>query len=275
MGNGKEIDSEATRQAAEQINERLKESPSDKALKHAQKVIARDYLPRMLKYEGQEEILKNRRSYSKTDTEATFMRMKEDHMRKGQLKPGYNVQIGMENQFVTGYSTYQRPGDTSCMKAHLKELKNRMGKLPKVIIADAGYGSEEDYEYMKDKELEVYLKYNTYHKEKSREWHKDILLIQNWYYVEERDEYICGNGRYLMFRYEKVVQSENGYQSFEHIYECENCDDCPYRSKFVKNADEKDDRRIYINPRLNEHKREARDKGEQRNRQANAQPKTH
>ena len=194
-GNGREIDSEAIRKAAKQIDERLKENPTDKILKRAQKAIAKDYLPRMLKYERQEEILKNRRSYSKTDTEATFMRMKEDHMRNGQLKPGYNVQIGTENQFVTGYSIHQRPGDTSCLKAHLEGLKkSRKGRLPKVIIADAGYGSEENYEYMKNEELETYVKYNTYHKEKSRKWHKDILRIQNWYYVKERDEYICGNG---------------------------------------------------------------------------------
>ena len=93
----------------------------------------------MLKYEQQEGVLKLRRSYSKTDTDATFMRMKEDHMRNGQLKPGYNVQIGTEKQFVTGYSIHQNPGDTSCLKEHLEQLsKQRRGKLPGMITADAG-----------------------------------------------------------------------------------------------------------------------------------------
>ena len=106
-------------------------------------MIEKDYLPRMEKYEKQEEILQERRSYSKTDTDATFMRMKEDHMRNGQLKPGYNVQIGTENQFILGYSVHQRPGDTSCMKPHLEQAREILGELPPNIVADAGYGSEE------------------------------------------------------------------------------------------------------------------------------------
>ncbi|ODA42951.1 Mobile element protein [Desulfosporosinus sp. BG] len=85
----------------------------------------RDYLPRMKKYEKQEELLAERNSYSKTDTDATFMRMKEDHMKNGQLKPGYNVQIGTENQFVVGYSIHRSAGDTSCMKEHLEGVKKR------------------------------------------------------------------------------------------------------------------------------------------------------
>lgn len=119
-GNGKEIDSEAIKETAKRINERLKKEPENRELKKAQKAIENDYQPRMQKYEHQEEVLEKRRSYSKTDTDATFMRMKEDPMRNGQLKPGYNVHTGTENQFVTGYSIHRRPGDTSCMKEHLK-----------------------------------------------------------------------------------------------------------------------------------------------------------
>ena len=111
MGNGQPINSESIREAARKINEMLSKNPSDKALKKAQQAIEKDYLPRMEKYERQEELLAERRSYSKTDTDATFMRMKEDHMKNGQLKPGYNVQVGTENQFVTGFSIHQNPGD--------------------------------------------------------------------------------------------------------------------------------------------------------------------
>lgn len=154
MGNGKEINSESIREAAAKIDER--------------------------------------RSYSKTDTDATFMRMKEDHMRNGQLKPGYNVQIGTENQFITGFSIHQRPGDTSCMKPHLDHLKEQHGRLPSSITADAGYGSEENYEYLEKEKTEYYVKYNTFHKEKTSKRKKDVTRVQNWYYVKERDEYICG-----------------------------------------------------------------------------------
>lgn len=91
---------------------------------------------------------------SKTDPDATFMRMKEDHMKNGQLKPGCNVQIGTENQSVVGYSVHTSPIDTTCLKEHLEEVKKAWGTLPKKVIADAGYGSEENYEYLKEQETE-------------------------------------------------------------------------------------------------------------------------
>lgn len=258
MGSGKPIDSEAIREAAVKIDERLKESPNDKELKKAKRAIEKDYLPRMEKYEKQEEILEERRSYSKTDTDATFMRMKEDHMKNGQLKPGYNVQIGTENQFVTGFSIHRRPGDTSCMKPHLEHLKEMHGKLPESITADAGYGSEENYEYLEEEKVEHFVKYNTYHKEKSKKWQKDVARVQNWYYVQERDEYICGYGRYLSFLHEKKQRSDNGHESLIRVYECEDCSDCPHRDKCVKSDKPGADRRVYINRRLNELKKIAR-----------------
>ena len=258
MGGGKPINSESIREAAARIDEKLSNNPTDKALKKAKKAVEKDYLPRMEKYERQEEILEKRRSYSKTDTDATFMRMKEDHMKNGQLKPGYNVQMGTENQFVTGYSIHQRPGDTSCMKQHLEHLKEQRGRLPDSITADAGYGSEENYEYLETEEIEHFVKYNTYHKERSKKWKKDILRVQNWQYIEDRDEYICGNGRYFRFIYEKKQYSDNGHESLIRIYECEDCEGCPYREKCVKSAKPGANRKIYINRRLNELKEKAK-----------------
>ena len=252
MGNGKLIDSKSIREAAAKIDEKLSENPKDRELKKAKRTIEKDYLPRMEKYEKQEEILEERRSYSKTDQDATFMRMKEDHMRNGQLKPGYNVQMGTENQFVTGLSIHQRPGDTSCMKPHLEQLKELHGKLPENIVADAGYGSEENYEFLESEPVEHFVKYNTFHKEKSKKWQKDATRVQNWYYVKERDEYICGYGRYLGFLYEKKQKSDNGYESLIRVYECETCAACPLREGCVKGSKPDADRRIYINRRLNE-----------------------
>lgn len=258
MGNGKAINSQSIREAAAKIDERLSLNPKDKELKKAKKAIEKDYLARMEKYEKQEEILEERKSYSKTDVDATFMRMKEDHMKNGQLKPGYNVQIGTENQFVTGYSIHQRPGDTTCMKSHLEHLKEQHGKLPQAIIADAGYGSEENYEYLEEEKIEHFVKYNTFHKEKSKKWQNDATRVQNWHYVSERDEYICGYGRYLSFIHEKKQKSDNGYESLIRVYECETCTDCPYRDKCVKGNKPDANRRIYINRRLNELKQIAK-----------------
>ncbi|EQB21946.1 Mobile element protein [Dehalobacter sp. UNSWDHB] len=213
----------------------------------------------MQKYEQQEHILEERNSYSKTDHDATFMRMKEDHMKNGQLKPGYNVQIGTENQFVVGYSIHQRPGDTSCMKDHLEELKSILhGKLPENIIADAGYGSEENYDYLQEKKLKHYVKYNTFHKEASKKWKDDIMKPQNFTYDHENDEYICGYGRTLNFLYERHQKSDNGYRSLIRIYECLNCSGCPHKNQCVKSSDPHANRRIYVNRRLNAYREQAR-----------------
>lgn len=164
-------------------------------------MVRKDLLPRLQKYEQQQEILGDRNSFSKTDPDATFMRMKEDHMLNGQLKPGYNVQIGTENQFIIGYSLHQRPTDTRCLVPHLEKLKTTLGKIPKTIIADAGYGGEENYAYLEDEELKAIVKFNTYHKEKTTKWKQDISKIDNWTYDEANDTWLCPAGQTLTFRY--------------------------------------------------------------------------
>jgi transposase len=252
MGGGKPINSESIREAAQKINDKLSENPADKELKKAKKAVEKDYLPRMEKYERQEEILEGRKSYSKTDKDATFMRMKEGHLQNGQLKPGYNVQLGTENRFVIGYSIHQSPGDTSCMKQHLGQLKELRGKLPDTITADAGYGSQENYEYLESEQVGHYVKHNTYQAEKTKKWQKDVTKATNWHYVEGQDEYICGYGRRLIFLHEKKQYSDNGYESLARVYGCEDCTGCPYRDKCVKSSKPGANRRIYVNRRLNE-----------------------
>ena len=104
-----------------------------------------DYSGRKHKYDVQKSILKDRNSYSKTDHDATFMRMKEDHMKNGQLKPGYNLQIATNSQFVLSYNVYQNPTDTRTMIPFLNLIQETYGHLPEYIVADAGYGSEPNY----------------------------------------------------------------------------------------------------------------------------------
>ncbi|MDZ7843188.1 MAG: hypothetical protein U5K99_00060 [Anaerolineales bacterium] len=108
VGEGVEIDAEEMKKAAEKINQRLKKDPKNKKLKKAKRDLEKDFIPREEKYERYEETFQGRNSFSKTDEDATFMRMKEDHMRNGQLKPGYNIQMGTEGQFITGFSIHQR-----------------------------------------------------------------------------------------------------------------------------------------------------------------------
>jgi hypothetical protein len=108
--------------------------------------------------------LKGRNSYQKP-IRMHFMRMKEDHMLNGQLKAGYNIQIGTENRFVLGYSVHQRPGDPGCFIPHMQETqKQRNGLQPKNVITDSAYGSEENYLFLEKEQIQAYLKYGSFHK---------------------------------------------------------------------------------------------------------------
>ena len=98
-------------------------------------MVEKVYLPRLRKYEEQEAILGGRNSYSKTDPDATFMRMKDDHLQNGQLKPAYNVQLGTENQFILGFSIHQRPDDSTCLIHHLEHIKNaQLGNCRRISL---------------------------------------------------------------------------------------------------------------------------------------------
>ena len=98
------------------------------------------------------------KSYSKTDTDATFMRMKEDHMRNGQLKPGYNVQIGVESEYMIGVGLFANPTDTTTLIPFLERVQNGCGRKCRNMIADAGYSSEENYTYLENKQINAYIK---------------------------------------------------------------------------------------------------------------------
>jgi len=255
MGEGKEIDVEKLKEAARKINERLRQQPEDKELKTAKKKLESDFIPRLEKYEKYEKIFKGRNSFCKTDTDATFMRMKEDHMLNGQLKPGYNIQMGTENQFIVGYSVHQRAGDTACLIPHLDQVKDQLGVLPKKIIADAGYGSEENYQYLEKEQLENYVKFNTFHKEQKRSWRKQRFRVENLEYDEKKDEYVCPNHQRLVFKREIHKKTDLGFQSTLREYECQNCSGCSMKSECTRAAG---NRRIHVNFNLNQYRDQAR-----------------
>ncbi|WP_145416844.1 MULTISPECIES: transposase, partial [Bacteria] len=140
-----------------------------------------DYSGRKHKYDVQKSILKDRNSYSKTDHDATFMRMKEDHMKNGQLKPGYNLQIATNSQFVLSYNVYQNPTDTRTMIPFLNLIQETYGHLPEYIVADAGYGSEPNYMAIIDDFNRIPLiTYGMFIKDKTKKYKSDIFNTQNW-----------------------------------------------------------------------------------------------
>jgi hypothetical protein len=127
------------------------------------KYAAKHWPANLKKYEGQQQLLgEHRSSYSKTDTDATFMRMKEDHMKNGQLKPAYNVQISTSNQYIASYSLHQNTTDTNTLIGHITQHIKSYRQKPSNITADAGYGSEQNYQWLENKRITAYIKHNQF-----------------------------------------------------------------------------------------------------------------
>jgi hypothetical protein len=253
------IDSEALQKRIERLNERLADKMKNKkdATTQAMRTLQEDYLPRQKKYEEQEKILGGRNSYAKTDHDATFMRMKEDAMLNGQLKPGYNVQIGTENQFVVGFSIHQKTNDMNVLIPHLNQVQERLGHLPRTVIADAGYGSEENYAYLERSGIEGYVKYPLFSKQQKRSWRKQRFRVDNWEYDPTQDEYICPNQQRLIFMGTRHRITDHGYRTSFRVYECGSCAYCPLKPQCTKAVG---NRRIEINLTLNRYQQQAREK---------------
>ncbi|EHL78486.1 IS1182 family transposase [Bacillus smithii] len=233
------VTSEKIQETIKKVEKKLEQEPTNRTLKKAKRQLEKDLLPRKQKYEEQKATFGDRNSYSKTDKDATFMRMKEDHMKNGQLKAGYNVQIGTEGQFITGFSLHQRAGDPGCLIPHFELMKKYNRPKPKTLIADSGYGSEENYDYCEKEEMEALVKYNTFDKEQTKAWKNQIGKLENMTYDEELDEWICGNNKRLTFSYERKRKSENGYESVKRTYMCTDCYGCPFQSSCAKGKNTK------------------------------------
>jgi transposase len=245
------IDQESVLKTIESIDKALKGKEVDKKVKQKLNYARKNWPENLKKYEQQEKTLGKRNSYSKTDPDATFMRMKEDHMLNGQLKPGYNWQISTENQYILGYTIHQTTNDTTTLKSHLESLKENLGKMPDTLIADAGYGSEENYEYLENNDVEAFVKYQYFHKEQSKKWKDDPYRTENLPYDANDDSYSCPMGQKMNFTQEKVRVSDNGFTQTNRLYQAQDCKGCPVREACNKS---KGNKRIEINPRLNHYK---------------------
>ena len=247
---------EQFRERVENIRQKIARDKLSQEDEKALKEIEQEKLPKMDKYAEDLLIMEERNSYSKTDPDATFMRMKEDAMLNGQLKPGYNVQISTENQFITNYAIYQRPADTLTLIPYLETFKGKYGKQSLVIVADSGYGSEQNYEYLFGEEIMPYVKYNMFHKEQKRKYRENPFLPVNMYYNREQDYYVCPMGQHLGFIRQEKRMSESGYESAISPYRAGRCSGCPLRGACHKS---KGNRSMEINHKLNSLKRVVRE----------------
>ncbi|PRX60898.1 DDE family transposase [Cohnella sp. SGD-V74] len=139
----------------------------------------------------------------------------------------------------------------------MEKVKTALGKLPGTVIADAGYGGEENYAYLESGELEAVVKYSTYHKEKSKKWQKDISKLDNWQYDEAEDTWTCAAGRKLLFRYESKETTESGFEIRKRHYRSAGCEGCPLKDACTK---AKGNREISVSLKYLHYKRQARER---------------
>lgn len=250
---------------AEELNRSLENDPAPETKKQKEErkerkrqiKQLREHADKLGEYDEKLRILGDRNSYSKTDHDATFMRMKEDAMNNGQTKPGYNLQIGTENQFILDFGLFQTPGDPLTMIPFYKSFLNRYGRLPQTGVADSGYGSEENYRFMEEAGIEAYVKYNWFHREQRMHYEPNPFSVQALYYNADGDYYVCPMGQHMERIGTVRSKNESGYVTESAQYKARRCEGCPLRGSCFK---AKGDRIIEVNHRLNEYRRKARER---------------
>ena len=199
------------------------------------------------KYDRQQQISSHRSGYSKTDEDATAMKMKND-----EILPAYNVLIGTEDQFITNYSVHQKTNDGACFKEHMKQLETYTDQLPQNVIADSIFGTEENSEVLEQKGIDNYMKFPLYHKEQTRKYRNNPFSKDNFIYDQQTDTYSCPNSKRLLFSHIRKDTNKNGFISHSRLYECEDCTGCPFADKCKKSID--NNRTILVNEKLERYK---------------------
>ena len=206
----------------------------------------RELLAKKAKYAEYQETFHGRNSFSKTDPDATFMHMKEDHMRNSQLKPGYNVQFGIEGEYITGVTVSSERSDQLTLIPFMEKLRNN-GIEYEDVTADAGYESEENYSYFENTSTECYIKPQNYERSKTKKYKSNMALRENMAYDAELDEYTCQFGKKLQAKYTGKQKTKSGYEREVTYYECEDCSECPFKKKCTKS---KGNRKIQVSKKF-------------------------
>jgi transposase len=252
------IDQEKIKTVVCKIEAAIENKSIPKKLNQKLNYIKKNYEKTLDKYDAQQAIMgEDRNSYSKTDEDATFMRMKEDHMKNGQLKPAYNVQASTNNQFVVNYTVHQNTTDTNTLIAHLEDYKESYNTTPTMATADAGYGSEENYEYLQQNNIETYVKYGLFDREQNETIQsKKPFTTDKLFYNEKEDYYICPMGQKMLNIGTHTQKTSTGFKQTITNYQARNCSTCPLNGVCHKS---KGNRIISINHNLNKYKQQAKE----------------
>lgn len=209
------------------------------------------YIQKLKEYIKKIHLCGTRNSYSKTDPDATFMRMKEDAMLNGQLKPAYNLQHGVDSEYITWIDISAKPTDTGTLIPFLKDMEKHLSFRYQEIVADAGYESEENYLFLEKNGQSSFIKPMNYEISKTQNYKKDIGKMENMEYDPEKDSYRCQNRKMLTVQYQRKQKTATGYLRTVTVYQCHECKGCPFKEKCIKGNNcktpmEKREKRLYV-----------------------------
>jgi len=251
----REISSTISRTESEDSTEEEKPSPIprlNRGIKRAVKKLKERLLPKLEKYERQEELLRGRNSYSRTDPDATVFRTKS-----GDLIPAYNIIVGSQNQFIINYTFHQQKGsEGDGFIPHMRAYYERYCCYPVRAIGDSAYGSEENYAFLDGHKIGNYLKYPTYHQEQRNKHRRNPYTKDKFRYDEGADTYECPQGRKLVLRQIREENTVNGYTQTLRVYQCEDCSGCPVAKECKRGEG---NRTIQVNRRLEGYRAQARE----------------
>ncbi|MBF9019034.1 MULTISPECIES: IS1182 family transposase [unclassified Oceanispirochaeta] len=214
------------------------------------------YKEKLENYEDYLGSMDGRNSMSKTDPDATFMRMKDDYMRNGQLKPAYNLQVLVDSGYIVGsYASADRT-DYATMVPALDHMHKSLPWKYSKYCADSGYDSQQNYEYLENHQIAAYIKPQGYEQSKKRTYRNDIGRKENMTYNAEQDCFICSRGKKLEHQYIRKRKNQYGYETTSHIYRCKRgCKTCPSRSACMKRS-KASYKQVQVNHKLREYHRQ-------------------
>ena len=174
-----------------------------------------------------------RNSYSKTDNDATFFRMKKDYMGNDQLLPGYNIQLGICDEYIAVLDVKQYASDMDCFQPLMGKFNNTYHRYPMYPVADAGYGSFNNYLYCEEHGMKKYMKFTMFKKEtEDKDYHNNPYRAVN-FPINENGNPVCPNGKEFHYLYSRPVRG-NKFGRTEEMYQCEDCSCCLYKEKCCK-----------------------------------------
>lgn len=194
----------------------------------------RKYTDKLRTYTEQLRICGDKRnSYSKTDHDATFMRMKRDYMGNDQLLPAYNVQIGVADEYIAVMDVQQYRSDMDCFVPLIEKFHRYYGIYPRYPVADAGYGSYNNYLYCQEHGMEKYMKFPLYKKITTDEKYRDDPYRAENFRIDDDGNMICPNGKKMMFSHRENIKG-NQYGRQNEVYRCEDCSGCLHADRCKK-----------------------------------------